>query len=144
MMTPASTQWRPIAHVTIEDATCRSAVIETLQQHGWAVVEQPTGLHLTHAISGVILGDQPWLRPGLIVADAVARGCSGVTIGQGLRELGLNIPVVLIANRRAEPPASNDSAITVVSPGNAASTVAQLIRLPTALPRAPDPLRTTA
>jgi FixJ family two-component response regulator len=90
---------RPIAHVTIHDPACRTAVVDMLHRRGWAVVEQPTGLHLIHAISGIILGDDPWLQPGLIVADAAARGCSGESIAHGLRDLGVHIPVVVIASR---------------------------------------------
>jgi FixJ family two-component response regulator len=119
MKTHASTEWHPIAHVTVEDAACRAAVIDMLHRHGWSVVEQPTGLHLIHAISGIILGDQPWLRPGLIVADAAARGCSGLSIARGLRDLGWRIPVVVVARAADELAAMRDGPLTIVARSNA-------------------------
>ena len=128
MRTRGPTLWSPIAHVTVEDARCRSAIVETLQRSGWSVVAQPTGLHLIRAMSGVILGDRPWLRPKMIVADAVARGCSGATIARGLRDLGLSIPVILIANPDRRPPVPTDRDVTLVDPANAAHAVADLAR----------------
>jgi CheY-like chemotaxis protein len=80
-------------------------------------------LHLIHAISGLILGDRPWLRPGLIVADAAARGCSGLSIARGLRDLGSRIPVVVVARAADELAAMRDGPLTIVSPEHAAHTV---------------------
>ena len=142
MMTHTSTKWRPIAHIAVQDAKCRSAIAETLQRLGWSVVEQPTGLHLIHAISGIILGDQPWLRPGLIVADAVGRGCSGASIALGLRDLGLHIPVVLITGSTDKLPPPN-GAITIVDPAYAASSVARLARSLAVVPDDLDDLNTS-
>ncbi len=116
-------EWHPIAHVAVEHAACRAAIIDTLQRRGWAVVEQPTGLHLIHAISGLILGDQPWLRPGLIAADAAARGCSGLSIARGLRDLGSRIPVVVIARAADELATTRDGPLTIVAPEDAVKTV---------------------
>ena len=123
MTNHASTEWHPIAHVTIEDAACRAAIGDTLHRRGWSVVEQPTGLHLIHALSGIILGDQLWLRPGLIVVDAAARGCSGLSIARGLRDLGSRIPVVVVARAADELVARRDGPLTIVGPENAARTV---------------------
>ncbi|HEU0033578.1 MAG TPA: hypothetical protein VFQ53_23260 [Kofleriaceae bacterium] len=64
------------------------------------MVELPTGFHLVQALAGLIDGDQPWLTPGLVVVDAIARGCAGTTIARGLRELGLAIPTVLITREQ--------------------------------------------
>jgi FixJ family two-component response regulator len=127
MNNPAS-EWHPIAHIAVEDAACRAAIIDTLHQRGWSVVEQPTGLHLIHAISGLILGDQPWLRPGMIVADAAARGCSGLSIARGLRDLGSLIPVVVVARAADELVAMRDGALTIVARENAVKTVELLAR----------------
>jgi FixJ family two-component response regulator len=121
---PAS---HPIAYLAVRDPACRSAITEALYCRGWSVVEHPTGLHLIHAISGVILGDQASLRPGLIVVDAVARGCTGASIARGLRELDLQIPVVLIADPRCPVPATMDAAITIVDSAHAADAVARLL-----------------
>jgi FixJ family two-component response regulator len=116
MTNHTSTEWRPIAHVSVQDAACRIAIVDTLYRRGWSVVEQPTGLHLIHAISGLILGDQPWLRPGLIVADAAARGCSGLSIAAGLRDLGSRIPVVVVARAADELATMRDGSLTIVEP----------------------------
>ena len=124
----ASTKWHPVAHIAVEDAACRAAIVDTLQRRGWSVVEQPTGLHLIHAISGLILGDRPWLRPGLIVADAAARGCSGLSIARGLRDLGSRIPVVVVARPADELVAMRDGPLTIVAPQNAARTIELLAR----------------
>jgi len=123
MKNHAFTEWRPIAHVTVEDSACRTAIIDALRRRGWSVVEEPTGLHLIHAISGIILGDQPWLRPGLIVADAAARGCSGLSIARGLRDLGSRIPVVVVARAADELAAMRDGPLTIVAHENAVKTV---------------------
>jgi hypothetical protein len=128
MKNHASTEWRPIAHIAVEDAACRAAIIDTLQRRGWSVVEQPTGLHLIHAISGIILGDQPWLRPGLIVAEAAARGCSGLSIAHGLRDLGSRIPVVVVARAADELETTPDGPLTIVEPEDAVRTVELLAR----------------
>ena len=64
----------PTAQISVNDPRCRAAIVETLHDLGWSVVEQPTGLHLIQEMSGLILGDQQSLSPGLIVADAAARG----------------------------------------------------------------------
>ena len=117
-------QWRPVAYVVVEDRTTRTAILDALHRQGWAVVEPPTGFHLVQSIAGVITGDTPWLRPGLIVIDVIARGCSGTTIAHGLRDLGLDIPIVLVAREAAPYP---DDTI-VVEPRFAAYAVADLAR----------------
>lgn len=121
-----TTQWQPIAHVALEDAAGRAAIVHALQRRGWSVVEQPTGLHLIHAVSGLILGDRPWLRPGLIVADAAARGCSGLSIASGLRDLGVRIPVVVVARRADELVARREGPLTIVAPEDAVQAVEHL------------------
>ncbi|HEY4180345.1 MAG TPA: response regulator [Kofleriaceae bacterium] len=119
----ASTKSHPIAHITVEDAACRSKIADALRAQGWTVIEHPTGLHLIHAISGLILGDEPWRRPGLIVADAAARGCSGVSIARGLRDLGSRIPVIVVARAADELVAMREGPLTIVKPEDAQRTV---------------------
>lgn len=94
-------QWRPVGYVTVADPECREQIAAVLNRQGWLVIEPATGFHLVEALSGLITGDAPWLRPNLIVVDAVARGCAGQTIASGLRELGLGIPVILVTSDRA-------------------------------------------
>lgn len=128
MMTSDSTQWRPIAFITLVDPALRARLAAVLHRGGWAVVEQPTGLHLIHALSGLILGDQPWLRPGLVVADAAARGCSGLTIARGLRDLDWHIPVVVVARPADAPQPSHDGPVAIAAPDEAARIVERLVR----------------
>src|SRR4051794_28105361 len=89
--------WRPVAYVTLQDPDVHRRIVAALECAGWAVVAQPSGFHLVQSIAGVIEGVPSWMRPHLIVVDAYARGCAGTTIASGLRELGIAIPIVLVA-----------------------------------------------
>lgn len=120
MTNHASVECRPVAHITVAESACRGAIVDALQRRGWSVVEHATGLHLIHAISGVILGDQATRLPGLIVADAAARGCSGLSIARGLRDLGLQVPVVAVARTPDELATAHGGVITIARPENAA------------------------
>ena len=121
--------WRPVAYVAIQDNATRTEIVSVLERSGWAAVSQPTGFHLIQAIAGVIEGHQGWLRPSLIVIDARSRGCSGVTIAAGLRDLGLTIPIVLVAAPGDALPVSSDDTLRIVDSGSAQATVAGLAKL---------------
>lgn len=117
---------RPVAYVTMQHAPARSRIIETLEHAGWAVIPQPTGFHLLHAIADVIDGKLTWLDPTLIVIDAYARGCAGTTIAAGLRDLGIEIPIVLVTTRDQVPPLIADEALRIVDADRACEAVASL------------------
>lgn len=117
---------RPVAYIAIHDRAARARIVSILERAGWAVIPQPTGFHVIQAISGVIEGDQTWLRPSLIVVDARARGCSGTTIAAGLRELGITIPIVLVAAPGDVLPASPDGTPYIVDSASADAAVARL------------------
>lgn len=85
----------PVVYITVRDPLCRARISDVLRRDGWTVVEQPTGFHLIQAIADVIDG-HPWRAPALIVVDARAPGCTGMTIAAGLRDLGIAIPVVVV------------------------------------------------
>src|SRR4051812_3491137 len=119
-------RWCPVAYVTMQDTATRAEIVSVLERSGWAVVSQPTGFHLIQAISGVIEGHQSWLRPSMIVIDARSRGCSGVTIAAGLRDLGITIPIVLVAARGDALPVSSDDTLRLVDAASAKSAVAEL------------------
>ena len=121
--------FRPVAIVCVSDRACRAKVAAVLERHGWSVLDQPTGFHVVHELAGVITGDMPWKKPGLVVVDAFARGCSGSTIAHGLRELGAKIPVVLVT-RECSPDADGD--IITVDPAIAPHVIGELAR-----PRSP-------
>jgi len=118
--------WRPVAYVAMQDRAARQRIVNVLERAGWAVIPQPSGFHLIQAIAGVIDGRQPWLRPGLIIVDARSRGCAGTTIAPGLRDLGITIPIVLIAAPGETLPVSPDRTLRIVDSASAEHTVAEL------------------
>jgi hypothetical protein len=123
--------YRPVAYVAMQDRAARQRIIHVLERAGWVVIPQPSGFHLIQAIAGLIDGHQPWLRPGLIVVDAHARGCAGTTIAAGLRDLGITIPIVLIAASGEALPVSPDRTLRIVDDASAEQTVAELAALAT-------------
>ena len=118
--------WRPVAYVAMQDPAARQRIVTALECAGWAVIPQPSGFHLIQAIAGVIDGRQPWLRPRLIVVDARSRGCAGTTIAAGLRDLGITIPIVLIAAPGETLPVSPDQTLRIVDSEVAERVVAGL------------------
>jgi hypothetical protein len=118
--------WRPIANISVDDGPCRMKIKDALHRQGWAVVEHPTGFHLITAIAEIIEGAQPWLQPGLIVVDAVSRGCLGTTIAAGLRDLGIDIPIIIIRKPGDPTPINEDPHTHVVELANAATRIAEL------------------
>lgn len=118
---------RPVAYIAIHDRAARARIVSVLEHAGWAVIPQPTGFHVIQAISGVIEGDHTWLQPSLIVVDARARGCAGTTIAAGLRELGITIPIVLVAAPGESLPISPDRALYIVDSASADAAVARFV-----------------
>jgi len=118
--------WEPVAYVTMLDPGARRRIVDVLERAGWTVILQPSGFHLIQAIAGVIDGDQPRLQPGLIVVDARSRGCAGTTIAAGLRDLGITIPIVLIAAPGEALPVSPDQTLRIVDSEAAEAAVAEL------------------
>jgi CheY-like chemotaxis protein len=140
---------RRVAYVAVQDRTARQRVVSVLERLGWAVIPQPSGFHLLQAIAGVIEGHQPWLHPDLIVVDARSRGCAGTTIAAGLRDLGLTIPIVLIAAPDEPVPVSPDRTLRIVDSASAEKTVTEIATVvtstgPERLPRGHLAARTTA
>jgi hypothetical protein len=90
-------------------------------------VEQPTGFHLLQNIADVIEG-QTERMPGLLVVDVRSRGCSGLSIAGGLRELGVRIPLVLVAKPGDPVPITDDATIRVVGPNRAVAAIAEIAR----------------
>jgi CheY-like chemotaxis protein len=117
-----------IAYISMQDPDARAPLVAVLERAGWTVISEPTGFHLVSAISGVIEGDRNWLRPDLIIVDAWARGCAGTTIAAGLRELGITIPIVLVAARDQPLPLSPDRTLRITEADNAAQVVDEVVR----------------
>jgi hypothetical protein len=121
--------FRPIAYVALDDLAIRSRVVAILEEAGWTAIVEPTGFHLLRSIADVIDGSRTWLRPGLIVMDAFARGCTGTTIALGLRDLGITIPIVLaLAPGQSCPVRSGDHMLHVVEPHSVERIVRELAR----------------
>src|SRR4051812_15049002 len=117
--------WRPIAYVALQDRITRTRICSVLERAGWVVFTEPTGFHLIGAIADVI-ENRAWLRPGLIVIDAHARGCAGTTIAAGLRDLGIVIPIVLIAAPDESLPLSSDDSLRTTESASAETVVDEL------------------
>jgi hypothetical protein len=118
--------WRPVAYVAMQERSAGHRIASVLERAGWVVLPQPSGFHLLQSIAGVIEGDPTWLRPGLIVIDAHARGCAGTTIAAGLRDLGITIPIVLVTGADEPRPVCSDATVRVVDRASAESVVADL------------------
>jgi DNA-binding response OmpR family regulator len=123
--------FRPLAHVAIRDPQHRATIAAALRREGWSVLQSATGFHLLQDLSPVILGEATAPLPSLIVIDAISPGCSGITIARGLREIGHEVPIVLVADDRdrcrlAEVPAG---VVVVDAAGAPASSVALARRL---------------
>jgi hypothetical protein len=114
-----------VAHVVVADRDCRVRIKDTLARRGWHVVEHATGFHLLQAIGDIIDGRLETL-PRLLVVDAFARGCSGISIAAGLRELGVRIPLVLVAQPGQPIPRSDDLGVRIAGPSHVAADVAEV------------------
>jgi hypothetical protein len=123
-----SAQCRPVVYMAVQDRVCRSAIVDVLRHQNWAVRRYPTGFHLIAAIADLIEGTPQAVRPSLLVVDATARGCSGITIAAGLRDLGVHIPVAIIAKPGDPVLPSDDPLIRVVGMAQAASVIAEITR----------------
>jgi hypothetical protein len=124
----------PTCYAVVRDAKTRQKISESLASLGWSIVEPPTGLDLIHELSGHILGDRPGRPVDLVVIEEAAPGCRGSTIARGLRELGISVPVALIANTPASgpelpvPPEDPDQRVFVLDPPLAPLGVAAIAR----------------
>jgi hypothetical protein len=65
----------------------------------------------------------------MIVIDARSRGCSGVTIAAGLRDLGITIPIVLVAAPGETLPVSPDDTLWIVDSVSAQATITEVANL---------------
>jgi FixJ family two-component response regulator len=91
---------RCVCHVALRDPELRAAVRDELRSKGWQVVEHAGTFDLLAALSDCILGTKPWPPADLIVVDETSPACRGTTIAQGLRELGVAIPVLVVEGDR--------------------------------------------
>jgi hypothetical protein len=118
---------QPTVHVAVADAACRQRIVDALHRQGWNIIEQPTGFHLLQTIADVIEGRSERL-PGLLLVDVRSRGCSGLSIAAGLRELGVRIPLILVARPGDPVTITDDGSIRLVGPNHAVSSIAEIAR----------------
>jgi hypothetical protein len=112
----------------LRDDVVRNGVVSVLDRAGWTWIEQPTGFHLLSSITDVIDGSRTWLHPGLIAIDAYSRGCAGTTIALGLRDLGIDIPIVLVRQPGEPLPiTSSDPMLHVVDSAAAERAVSEIV-----------------
>ena len=117
-----------LAYVSVRDAACRSEIVTALDRAGWSVMIEPTGFHVVEAVAGLILGDSPGPRPALIVVDAASAGCSGASIARGLRALGHEVPIVLVADERTRIEEDQDRRVYLADPQIAGLVVGSIAR----------------
>jgi CheY-like chemotaxis protein len=123
-----SARCRPVVYIAVQDRVCRTAIVDALHRQGWAVTKYPTGFHLIAAIADLIEGTPSAVQPALLVVDAAARGCSGITIAAGLRDLGVRIPVVIVVKPGDRVALPDDQLIRIVRAHQAASGIAEMAR----------------
>jgi hypothetical protein len=129
--TQTSTPTAPLTcYAAIRDEALRDELSRSLAQLGWRVVARPTGFHLVQELADVILDPAQAPRPaiGLLVVDEPSPGCRGSSIARGLRELGIKVPVTVIAPPEVAPAEAPEERIYVVEPRLAAITVPVIAR----------------
>jgi|HubBroStandDraft_5_1064220.scaffolds.fasta_scaffold609582_2 hypothetical protein len=120
-----------VGFIAVQDRVCRASITRSLRRLSWSVVAYASGYHLVEALADVIIGDVIGPRPDLIVVDAISAGCSGVTIAAGFRDLGLEIPMVLIAPSEASDvtPDAYARSVILVEPAAAATALVRIAAL---------------
>jgi CheY-like chemotaxis protein len=98
-----ATRWRPARSapprppeilIGIRDQGLRDRTAVALGDLGRPIVRVGDGLRLVERIADAVLDNAG--RPGLIVADAVLPGCTGLTLLSGVRALHWDTPVILL------------------------------------------------
>lgn len=103
MQLEATSPAHPICYLAVSNEQARAQLAAELTDQGWRVIPKPTGFHLLADLSGAILGDQPTPADLVIVEDRLP-GCRGSSIAEGLRALGITIPVRVIDADDQWPP----------------------------------------
>jgi hypothetical protein len=114
---------KPTCYTAIRNPALRAELAQALSRLGWRVVDRKTGYHLVSDLADVILGEAPRPEVDLVVIEEPAPGCRAETLAKGLRELGIDVPVTVIAPPDKAPPAAPERRIFVVPPERAASAV---------------------
>ncbi len=118
----------PTCYTAIRDEAIRAELARSLAELGWRVVERRTGFHLVEELADVILERAPRPAIGMVVVDEPSPGCRGSSIARGLRDLGIEVPVTVIAPPEVAPPEAPEERIYVVEPERAASAIPAIAR----------------
>lgn len=118
----------PVCYAAIRDVPTQKRLQAELERLGWRVVLVPTGFHIIDALSGAILGETASAGVGLVVVEDPLPGLRGSTIARGLRELGIEIPVAVIAADPQEVARLEQQRVVVLEPQLAAIGVSALAR----------------
>jgi hypothetical protein len=118
----------PTCYTAIRDEVIRAQLATSLSKLGWRVVDRQTGFHLVEALADVILEQAPKPAIGMVVVDERSPGCRGSSIARGLRELGIEVPVTVIAHPDLALAAAPDERIYVVEPDAAATAIPSIAR----------------
>jgi hypothetical protein len=118
----------PVSYIAIRDAALRARVASELATLGWHVVERPSGFHLVEELADVILERAPKPQVGLVVVEEPSPGCRGSSLALGLRELGIDVPITVVARRELAPAEIRDRGIVVVDPEHAPEVIPAIAR----------------
>jgi hypothetical protein len=113
---PQALPTAPTCYTAIRDEAIRAELASSLARLGWRVIGRPTGFHLVQELADVILEQAPKPSVDLVVVDEPSPGCRGSSIARGLRELGIQVPVTLLAPPEVAPPEAPEERIYVVEP----------------------------
>ena len=113
---------RPVAYVSLRDASARQSTVSVLERAGWLVIPQPS----TSALLGTLgsVRSYPWLEPALVIVDAPT---SAAELRARLRAIGVIVPVVVVA-AHGESVASDDPSVQCVERARVGEVVGALVR----------------
>jgi hypothetical protein len=127
MSADTETRTVPTCYTAIRDEAIRAELARSLARLGWRVVDRQTAFHVVQELADAILEQAP--PPiGMVVVDEPSPGCRGSSLARGLRELGIEVPVTLIAPPEVAPPEAPEERIYVVEPGLAALAIPTIAR----------------
>jgi hypothetical protein len=116
----------PTCYVAIRDDAVRALITESLSELGWNVIARPTGFHLVEQLADVILAPSGRRGIDLVVVEERSPGCRGSSIARGLRDLGIDVPVALIAE--LAPKIASEDRVYVIEPEWAAIAIPAIAR----------------
>jgi DNA-binding response OmpR family regulator len=87
---------RPRLLIAEDDHDVRSALVELFEKNGYDVRDVASGSALLHRLEPVLLSEPGHWCPEAIITDVKMPGLDAVDIVEELREVGWDIPIVVI------------------------------------------------